>query len=75
MILPSRMPWKSFQGECLTSGSTSILPPRWGTTNWLLFFVEYGNRGTAPMEAPMLVVTALQIDQPGALMTLDPTFA
>lgn len=36
-------------------------------------YVEYGNKGTAPMQAPMLLVTALQNNRPGALMTLDPS--
>jgi len=36
-------------------------------------YVEYGNRGNAPMQAPLLVVTALQNERPGALLTLDQT--
>lgn len=48
-----------------------ISPEAMGYHQLATLFVEYENRGTAPMPAPMLLITALQNGQPGALFTLD----
>ncbi|MCB1120520.1 MAG: hypothetical protein KJT03_03145 [Verrucomicrobiae bacterium] len=48
-----------------------ISPDVMGYHQLATIFVEFGNRGSAPMQAPLLLVTALQNKNPGALMTLD----
>ncbi|NBD38449.1 MAG: hypothetical protein GVY10_07770 [Verrucomicrobia bacterium] len=48
-----------------------ISPEAMGYHQLATLFVEYENRGTAPMPAPMLLITALQNGRPGALFTLD----
>ena len=35
--------------------------------------MDYSNTGTVPMPAPLLVLTATQNGNPGALLTLDPS--
>ncbi|MEX0321331.1 MAG: right-handed parallel beta-helix repeat-containing protein [Puniceicoccaceae bacterium] len=48
-----------------------ISPSAMGYHQLATIYVEYGNAGSTSMEAPLLVVTALQNDKPGALMSLD----
>ena len=40
-----------------------------------IFYVTYSNIGTAPMAAPLLVLTGTQNGQQGAFMSLDPALA
>jgi YD repeat-containing protein len=48
-----------------------ILPSQLSYSRPATLYVEYANTGNVPMAAPLLVVTATQNDQPGALLTLD----
>ncbi|MBP1464672.1 hypothetical protein EYB53_003010 [Candidatus Chloroploca sp. M-50] len=48
-----------------------ILPARFGYHQLATVFVEYTNSGDAPMPAPLLLVTATQNGQPGAIITLE----
>ena len=50
-----------------------ISPARMGYHQLATVFVKYGNKGTAPMDAPLLLITALQKESRGALLTLDST--
>ncbi|HNQ24642.1 MAG TPA: RHS repeat-associated core domain-containing protein [Phycisphaerae bacterium] len=50
-----------------------ILPARFGYHQLATVFVEYANRGTAVMQAPLLVTTATQNERQGAILTLDKT--
>ncbi|MEZ5278483.1 MAG: right-handed parallel beta-helix repeat-containing protein [Opitutaceae bacterium] len=48
-----------------------ITPSVMGYHQLATLFVEYENRGTAPMPAPLLVLTPRQNEKPGALLTQD----
>ncbi|WP_240695693.1 RHS repeat-associated core domain-containing protein, partial [Candidatus Chloroploca sp. Khr17] len=48
-----------------------ILPSRFGYHQLATVLVEYTNSGDAPMPAPLLLVTATQNGQPGAIITLE----
>ncbi|MBN2452050.1 MAG: hypothetical protein JXR77_16810 [Lentisphaeria bacterium] len=48
-----------------------MLPSRMGYHQLATIYVEYANEGDAPMPAPLLILSATQNGQPGALMTLE----
>jgi RHS repeat-associated protein len=50
-----------------------ILPERFGYHQLATVFVEYANRGDAPMPAPLLLLRPTQTGKPGAILTLDKT--
>jgi RHS repeat-associated protein len=55
---------------------TSISVPSWvGWGSAATIYVTYTNDGTAPMAAPLLVVTATMDDIEGACLTIDPSLA
>ena len=51
-----------------------ILPSFVGYHLASTLYVEYSNTGTVAMEAPLLLLTATQDGQSGAIMTLDPKY-
>jgi RHS repeat-associated protein len=50
-----------------------VLPSRVGYHALATLWVDYANTGDVAMPAPLLEVSALQNEQPGALLTLDQT--
>jgi RHS repeat-associated protein len=59
-------------GEAILETSL-VLPSRVGYHALATLWVEYANTGDVAMPAPLLEVSALQNEQPGALLTLDRT--
>ncbi|MBN2452506.1 MAG: right-handed parallel beta-helix repeat-containing protein, partial [Lentisphaeria bacterium] len=47
------------------------LPERLGYHQLATLYVDYANEGNAPMAAPLVIVSATQKGQPGALLTLE----
>jgi RHS repeat-associated protein len=65
----------------VTAGGTGILKSSMSIPNPIgyhqasILYVQYSNVGTAPMAAPLLVMTATQNGQEGAFLSMDPSLA
>ena len=65
----------------VTAGGTGVLSTKLIVPNPVGYhvpttlYVEYSNTGTAPMPAPLLILTATQNDEQGAFLTLNPALA
>ena len=65
----------------VTAGGTGVLqtsisaPNPIGNHEPAIIYVKYSNVGTAPMAAPLLVLTATRNGQQGAFLSLDPSLA
>ena len=65
----------------VTAGGTGVLKTSISTPNPIgyhessVFYVQYSNIGTAPMPAPLLVVTGTQLALQGAFLSLDSSVA